>query len=823
MPNEYYPHLFLKNIHTRKDYTNPISARNNLKIKDQDKISHGTRLIQYFEKAWKESETRRTVLKVERFGVYVDFISEPGCDLVLKSLESVPSGIRLLNVRTSGTKTNKKTYATVFIPNSEKNVFLGKVKNYLEKFSPKSGNPSNQKLLNNIGAIRRSVLESFWQDGIDLLPANDPIWVEIWLSSDSQLVIDKFKDLVSKQGIKIAVGELIFPERSVVAIKVDRKQLDTLIEISDYIAEIRRAKEIASEIINLKKDIQAQLVKDLLKRTDIDPESDVVVCVLDTGVNNGHSLLQPILSDEDRHTVNDEWGKHDHEGHGTGMAGIAAYGDLIEHLASSSRINLSHRLESAKILPPPPEVNPRELWGYFTSQGVSLAEIQGPNRKRIICLAIATTDELDRGRPSSWSAKLDEITSGADDSNKRFMVVCCGNIEEPEEWRRYLIANKTKPVHDPAQSWNALSVGAFTNKTLITNDSFKGWKAIAPRGGLSPFSTTSFDWRPNWPIKPEVLFEGGNVATGPHDSILALEDLGLISTSHQPTSGQFISFNATSAATAQAAWMAAKIQKAYPDYWPETIRGLIVHSANWTDTMKAQFVNKGDDFSRDLFRCCGYGVPNLDAAMVCASNSLTLISQAELQPFNKKGTIFISQDMHLYKLPWPKKELLALQETPVEMRVTLSYFIEPGPGEIGWKDRYRYPSHGLRFKVNGPTEKVDHFVRRINKIDQAIGGRPGTSGPSEKWVIGESRDCGSIHSDIWRGTASDLANSEYVAILPVVGWWRERANLNKWMKKCRYSLIVSIYTPENSENIYIPVANQIGVPIRITTTRRSKS
>jgi len=36
------------------------------------------------------------------------------------------------------------------------------------------------------------------------------------------------------------------------------------------------------------------------------------------------------------------------------------------------------------------------------------------------------------------------------------------------------------------------------------------------------------------------------------------------------------------------------------------------------------------------------------------------------------------------------------------MRITLSYFVEPSPGEVGWKDRYRYASHGLRFELNGP-------------------------------------------------------------------------------------------------------------------------
>ena len=42
----------------------------------------------------------------------------------------------------------------------------------------------------------------------------------------------------------------------------------------------------------------------------------------------------------------------------------------------------------------------------------------------------------------------------------------------------------------------------------------------------------------------------------------------------------------TSPATALASRMAARLISAYPDYWPETIRGLMVHSARWTPAME---------------------------------------------------------------------------------------------------------------------------------------------------------------------------------------------------------------------------------------------
>jgi hypothetical protein len=320
-------------------------------------------------------------------------------------------------------------------------------------------------------------------------------------------------------------------------------------------------------------------------------------------------------------------------------------------------------------------------------------------------MAVTSCDEVIRGRPSSWSGEIDELASGYSDDRRRLIIVSAGNVKDPEDWMRFPDSNITCEVQDPAQAWNALTVGAFTEKTHISDPTLNSYRAIAEVGDLSPFSCTSSTW-PNrkWPIKPDVCFEGGNVAAGPNDTVFDTDDLKLLSTYRDPRVAQFSSFDATSAASAQAAWMAARLQAEYPAAWPETIRGLIVHSAQWTDTQKRKYLRgtlKSDYYK--LAKICGYGVPNLERAISCASNSLSLISEANLQPFDRHEaqSRCISKDMHIYRLPWPVDVLEELSELPVQMRVTLSYFVEPSPGEIGWKDRYRYASHGLRFELNG--------------------------------------------------------------------------------------------------------------------------
>ena len=103
-----------------------------------------------------------------------------------------------------------------------------------------------------------------------------------------------------------------------------------------------------------------------------------------------------------------------------------------------------------------------------------------------------------------------------------------------------------------------------------------------------------------------------------------------------------------------------------------------------------------------------------------ASNALTLMVEAELTPFeavptSRGGAGYLrAREMNLHSLPWPIEELEGLGALEVEMKVTLSYFIEPNPSARGWTKRYLYESHGLRFDIKRPFEDDEDFVERIN-------------------------------------------------------------------------------------------------------------
>lgn len=554
----------------------------------RERRTHAEFLQRKLHDIWKEVEkndsARAAVSLPTRNGTYIEFIGSPDELLNIQSLENKPSGIKLLNSRMVEMDNQKVIKATVYIPKGKENFFLKRIENYGEE-SPK-GKPKHQKLVATINDIRGAVLESFWIGEKEWMPGEESLWCEIWIRDDvKDLDASKIvRQVIQELGIQMKKEEIDFQERKVILIKANKRQLMEVIARSEFIAEIKRAVEVNSFFLDIENIEQVKWAKELLERSKLE-ESNVAVSILDTGINNGNLLLATVAADEDIHSYFTDVG-NDIAGHGTKMAGIAAYGDLKEALTSQEEIILSHPLESVKILPDG-QTNDPELFGAITAQSASTLYINKPERERIICMAVTAQEYsyLD-GRPSSWSAALDNLIHGTMDEIQKVFIVSTGNIRGPMNVNNYPASCLIEAVEDPGQSWNAITVGAYTRLDVPED---KKYKIVAKSGELSPYSRSSITFDKIWPIKPEIVLEGGN-AVKSGDGAFEDAELSVLTTSHNPIQGIFTTVNATSAATASASWLAAKIQTTYPQAWPETVRALLIHSAEWTSEMKKQFL-----------------------------------------------------------------------------------------------------------------------------------------------------------------------------------------------------------------------------------------
>lgn len=210
----------------------------------------------------------------------------------------------------------------------------------------------------------------------------------------------------------------------------------------------------------------------------------------------------------------------------------------------------------------------------------------------------------------------------------------------------------------------------------------------------------------------------------------------------------------------------------------------------------------------------GYGVPNLKKAQNSAKNSLTLLAQRNLTPYKYESRVK-TNEFHLFDLPWPTDILTQLAEGQVTLTVTLSYFIEPNPGNKRFANASTYRSHGLRFKMIDRNESDMRFRARVSKAIREEQEDYVAEG-NDDWILGnKTRDKGSNHKDLWKGNAADLALRNKIAVYPVGGWWKDRKNLERYESDVRYSLILSIETASQNVDIYNPVMNLIQVDVEV--------
>lgn len=818
------PHLRLEHTNQVAPYTAAGGGgRGAFPLPPRDRAPHAAKLRADLDAVQAEARAARQAqgVGVEARGEVIAVSSERGFRLNFDSLELRQSGVELLSVAIE----DGVTTAKVYVPRGKHVLLLRKIDAYASGES-RTGQPPNRKLVESIATIRLAAVRDFWEDEPGLFPTEgQSIWWEAWLRVGAEApmqVHQRFSEMTRRLGARTSDQFVVFPERAVTLTYGTIEQLGASIDLLSELAELRRAKELTGDYLELSAREQREVIDEVLGRLIPPSGTAPSVCILDTGVNRDHPLLAPGLTLADTQSVKPtEWGSaDDSRQHGTGIAGIALYGCLTEVLASNQPVVLSHRLESVKILPPPPGQNDPRDYGPFTIQAVARAEIQAPDRNRAICMAV-TADHRDLGMPSLWSAAVDQLCGGASDDTARLFFISAGNLRDELHSSNYVYhrsnCEQRAGVEDPGQSWNAVTVGAYTNKVLIQDPAFIGWQPIAGAGDLCPTSRTSVGWpeenQRGWPVKPDFVLEGGNYAQlGSTRS--NCPDLSLLTTTLPPNSGKLLELTTdTSPATAAAARMAARLWEHYPRLWPETIRGLLVHSASWTAAMSHRFPSTSRTEVHKRLRCYGYGVPNLQRAMWSAENAATLIFEGEVQPYAKVDSKVRSNEMHLHQLPWPVQLLQELGEVDIRMRVTLSYFIEPSPGRIGWTRKHRYQSHGLRFDVIRPTEGVEAFRQRISSAEwDGPESRPDNVGETRNWAVGEQgRTRGSIHSDWWTGTASELASCGHIAVYPVTGWWRERPHLERHSKKARYSLIVSIESPGQEVDLYTPIAAQVSV------------
>lgn len=637
------------------------------------------------------------------------------------------------------------------------------------------------------------------------------LWVEIWTSGGARLspnehrtidaAVTQFAGLTGDvTGIPVFRG----PERDMHLVLASGASLRALPLLLPETAEVHLAPTVFPIVL-------AEAQEAAGEPADVEPprERAVVVAVHDSGVDSSHPYISPILVGSES-VVPGVLGSADTDGHGTQMAGVAAYSALADGIAggllhADAWLVAMRLLETAADAGGDPERG--VMWAERTVEAVQVAESLAGDRPVVHNLSIgADNPAVGKTDRTSWSIAADVLAWNS--GRGRLLVVAGGNAETITDPADYPYINLGPPhLQQPGQAWNVLTVGGYSALDQLTaEDTSMGYPApLASAGQLSPHSRTAIV--ANSPIKPDIVMEAGNTAPGgglENPDAQGLSILTLRSTAGG--SGSLLRrTHKTSPAAAAASNALAQVATTHPSLSPATWRALLVHTARWPDAAIAQFPDQ-----RDLLRSFGYGVPRVELAMASDSNRPVMVYEGSLKPSQRAGGR-PDRQADFIEIPFPEEELHAIGEADVELAVTLSYFAEPTDNLT----RRAYVGGRLRWDLQGPTESAAGFRARINRVVHEQGVAPGSG--SYPWRIpADVRSRGTLQHDHTSVQAAAIAGSRLLAVYPVLGWWEDARE--GWDKDLPYSVVVSVDLGDVDLDVHALVAAAllpITVPIRL--------
>lgn len=455
--------------------------------------------------------------------------------------------------------------------------------------------------------------------------------------------IERF--IASQQGR--IVDRAIEPTFTALRIRAGGQTLNSLLDYRDDIALVDlppAAHVLVPQVLSLDLDALPEIAAP--------PATAPALCVVDSGILEGHPLLEPaVLADRSRSFPADlgppiPAAPVGEARHGTQVAGIALYGD-VGSCAAAKEFRPPLWLVNARFLDDNNELHPDRM--PFVRDVVQHAR----DRCRVFNMSFGL--EPSNGFLSIHAAELDALTreynvlfvvsAGNEDAATHF-----NNGQLKKKYPEYLIDSGWR-VLSPAEGLNVLTVGGITPD----RDPYPHPRiGVAPKRAPSPFSRAGGLKNV---VKPELVELAGNLALDPAIKRWVDNDPGLRvpTTSDRFAEGQLLGFvHGTSFAAPKIAHAAALILDRYPEASPNLARALLVQSARPPEGV-------ADWDPKYVLRTCGFGVPELDRALYCRPQRVTLYYEGEIEV----------DEVKLFEIPVPKE--LSAAKGRKSLSVALAY------------------------------------------------------------------------------------------------------------------------------------------------------
>ena len=381
------------------------------------------------------------------------------------------------------------------------------------------------------------------------------------------------------------------------------------------------------------------------------------VCVVDSGIMEGHRLLAPaVLAERSRNFVPDIPDTVADEvvngGHGTRVAGAVLYGNQIPkgiyqppcYLYNARVLNRDNQLSSELF---PPELM-EDVCNTFGDAHVFNVSINNS-------VACRTT------HMSQWAASLDRLAH----EDGHIFVVSAGNLKDESfhennpgiknhrssgrDYPAYLLENASR-IANPAQSLFSITVGSVCLDAYEDDDH----KSFGERDHVSSFSRCGLGmWNS---IKPELVEYGGDWVAEKRGDNLVFKDSTCPELVVSKGAGVSRDTIGTSFAAPKVSHILAKLVLQFPEKETLFHKALLIQSALLPEHVRHRP-------SLNDIRHYGYGIPDADRALENSERRITFTTSGSISP----------GQANLYSVQIPEELRRQGQDYDILIEVSLCY------------------------------------------------------------------------------------------------------------------------------------------------------
>lgn len=508
-------------------------------------------------------------------------------------IEGIENTFLSMGIRVLSVAEGKKGFWIVFNDNDNLDIFKNKLADYGSEDGPK------YDFFNAIESFQTIPIDKKIGQSLKENPLGetaDFIDIELWKINDPQkntTFIQQLKDTYTNV-LQFRITDTLSTKSFVLLrVKLTKAIFDEIIELN----EISRADRPSLPHFN-----PFELTRPDISEIDFgEPAEDATgILIIDSGIISNHPMLEKCVGGEENFQTG-ETAIHDTVGHGTAVAGCAAYGD-IEKSLKDKIFNPKNWIFSAKVMYAERNeitgqisaiYDPEKLIEHQFKDAVESSLSNSEYHIKVVNISLGNSNEVwhkHYSRQLPLAALIDEmavtfphvlfiVSSGNQHPINNFQTV----QEIVDNYPAYLTENQDFKIINPATSALALTIGSIAGTIRIREERYGAEDikyTIANENQPSPFTRTGLGI--NGMIKPELVEYGGNlILTETHNRIT--EDIGgKIALLSNKTTEDIIKYDyGTSYSAPKVTYLAGKIANKFPQKSANFIKNMLLVGSDY--------------------------------------------------------------------------------------------------------------------------------------------------------------------------------------------------------------------------------------------------